>query len=170
MFKYFGLTLIIIVCGYTGHMMAASLSGRIKELELAIALVGKLQTHIKYRRTPTIELIEEMAGYELFAPLCFIRDCGESLKVSSNFTAVWKNSLDSNRGRLRITNEDISLLMSMGDYLGNSDAEGQIKALQFTETALGHNLKDAREQNAAKGKMYRSLGVLAGMGIAVFLI
>jgi stage III sporulation protein AB len=53
--------------------------------------------------------------------------------------------------------------------LGASDLESQLAAIDYGVSLLEARLAAAREYAAARGKLYGTLGVLAGLGIAVLI-
>ena len=51
-----------------------------------------------------------------------------------------------------------------------ADTDGQLSMLEMSKSLLQSRLEQAREDYSKKGRMYRSTGVLLGIGAAVTLI
>jgi stage III sporulation protein AB len=62
---------------------------------------------------------------------------------------------------------DQTLLVSFGSNLGGSDISGQIGLIKSTVHMLERQLELATEDYNKKGKMYRAVGMLAGLLIAI---
>lgn len=66
--------------------------------------------------------------------------------------------------------EDIRMAGLVGSFLGASDAQTQSQELQLVLELAEGRLSQAREDELRLGKLYRSLGLFSGAGIAVFLL
>lgn len=66
--------------------------------------------------------------------------------------------------------EDLELMASLADIVGASDTEGQLSALEMIETLLQKQRNEAISAQQKKGKLYRSLGALAGASMVVLLL
>ena len=69
-----------------------------------------------------------------------------------------------------IPDEEKHILLDLGNLLGTTDIEGQLSCIS-AQLALMSSL---REQRAAeyrqKGRLYRSLGVMAGISVGIIMI
>ena len=54
--------------------------------------------------------------------------------------------------------------------LGGSDRQGQIENAQMTINALESHCAEAEASYAAKGKVYRAMGVVLGVGVGILLM
>jgi stage III sporulation protein AB len=61
------------------------------------------------------------------------------------------------------------VITGLGQVLGASDLESQLAAIDYGISLLEARLADARGHAAARGKLYDTLGVLAGLGVAVLI-
>ncbi len=61
-------------------------------------------------------------------------------------------------------------MASLADIVGASDTEGQLSALEMIETLLQKQRNEAISAQQKKGKLYRSLGALAGASMVVLLL
>ena len=66
--------------------------------------------------------------------------------------------------------EDIDIIRNLGRLLGKTDIEGQISEIKLVNNFLDIQIKDAEEEKNKNEKMYRTLGIVAGMTITILLI
>lgn len=151
-------------------MCSDRLKKRVKELERCLILIDKLKTSLHYQNLPTGELIRTLSEQQACAELPFLKECRTGLEQTSHFPSVWRKSVEGTKGKLSLLPEDIDILLSLADIVGASDVEGQLTALDMVETLLKKQREDALMAREKKGKLYRSLGALAGASMAIFLL
>ena len=61
-------------------------------------------------------------------------------------------------------------LITVGEYLGYMDLEMQIKQLSLYEKNLEEEISRLKEEASGKKRLYRSLGILGGLLLAVLLV
>ncbi len=66
--------------------------------------------------------------------------------------------------------EEAWLLKELGQSLGTCAAEGQLSLLEMYGAKLDKLCKSAEEDSRIKGKLFRSVGTLAGAGAAILII
>lgn len=65
---------------------------------------------------------------------------------------------------------DMEILKDLVLGLGKSDTAGQSRVLEPTAIRLKQQLEAAKEQEKRQGRMYRGLGVSAGVVIVIMII
>lgn len=70
----------------------------------------------------------------------------------------------------RLRDEDREILFSYADGLDAEDVSGQMANLSLLISGLDKNIKEAEQEHGAKGRLYRSGGVLAGMAFVIILL
>lgn len=86
------------------------------------------------------------------------------------FPDAWKQGLQETKQQMNLEQEDWSILSMIGGLLGSMDAKGQLNELTMVQSMLTQNLEAAKQSQTEKGKLYRSLGVLSGIGLAILMI
>lgn len=71
---------------------------------------------------------------------------------------------------LFLKNEDINLFLSLGKIIGKTNRLDQEKQFNFLLDELENQIIEAKEERKKNEKMYRSLGLLLGLGIIIILI
>jgi len=111
---------------------------------------------IRHRALPTKELFTELSRYEFFSRI-----------EGDNFREDWvraANEMDE------LQEGELSVIKSIGAALGTSDVQGQLSMLEVNTRLLESYAEQAREQYMKKGKLYRTMGLLAGLFVAVLII
>ena len=62
------------------------------------------------------------------------------------------------------------ILKKLGKLLGQTDVEGQISEIEVVTKFLDTQLSNAEEERNKNEKMYRTLGIVSGLTIAIILI
>lgn len=72
--------------------------------------------------------------------------------------------------RCSLSRDDIDLFTSLGKVIGKTNREDQERQFTYVLEELDLHLFEAREAKNKNEKLYRSLGVLLGLGIIIILI
>ena len=169
MLKILGIILVMAASSSIGAVLSSNLSRRVSDLEQAIRLLEQMQTYLRYGQMPTAEMVSRLSGSEGFAGFTFLSVCLERMKAGDLFPDAWRAALRSFHGS-KLSDRDKGVLETIADILGGSDYESQLHALELNITLLGQNLKEALAEKNTGGKLYRSLGVLLGIGAAIFML
>ena len=169
MFLVKGIIYILIFSSstYIGILISKQYSNRVKELKHLKSALNMLKTKIRYTNEPLYNIFEEIANASngnisnLFSNVC------KKLKDNSASVA-WENSVDT--VTLSIKREDRQVIRSMGKMLGKTDIDGQLSEIELTENFLETQIIDAENEKSKNEKLYRTLGMVTGVGIIVILI
>ena len=167
--KIMGQILVVAAAAYVGASASERLKRRTLLLEKCQSFLTFTATMIRYSHATVGEIMESASRQEEFKELGFPAGCHALLEEGFPFPEAWQHSLDCCKG-LCLDSGDRSLLAELGGSLGTSDVEGQLETIRLFETRLSLRLDGARELQKTKGKLYRSLGVLSGLGLVVLLI
>ena len=64
----------------------------------------------------------------------------------------------------------ISILLDFGDLLGTSDIDGQLIGISAVKALMLERFQRRSEEYHSKAKLYRSVGVLAGVMVGIMVI
>ena len=152
-----------------GILLSDRLNKRVKELDKNLIFIDKLKTCLTYQNLPTNEIVEQLAGDPSCNTLVFLETCCELLQGGASFPKAWKDAVNQTKGKTSLTEPDLSILLSLSGIVGAADVEGQLSALSMVEEQLKRQRQEAQEAKEKKGKLYRSLGALAGVGMVIIL-
>lgn len=163
--KLTGMSVTAFCCIMWGFFKSNRLYLRQKALEDAAEMVKNMQIELSYNAPDTNELIYRMSLKKEFKRLGFLKQCADECKIKP-FPIAWKDALLSESSSC-FEEEDISILKVLGEHLGSTDIEGQIAGLKAVEDRVNLKLEKVRQKNIKEAPLYKTLGVLAGMGAII---
>jgi stage III sporulation protein AB len=143
-----------------GLYHSAELKRREKLLAEIIQLLENMAVQIRYRALPLGELFSELKGGE------FLKAVGANIIHPLNHREAWNAAV----AEFPELVEERDILISIGNSLGSSDTAGQVAMLELNKELLRARLAEASEAATKKGAMYRSVGVLSGLGLAIIVV
>ncbi len=150
-----------------GLAYSESLLRRRRELQSILQMMDWFLAEIRYQKRELSQSVRQAANLQSFSNLRFLKDCAEKLDTLT-FPAAWARSVED--WNTRIAKDDRQLLASLSHVLGAMDIEGQTASLTHVRQQLQKSLKQAERESTEKGRMARSLGILAGLGVLVLAV
>lgn len=171
MLKLFGLGLIVIAGMLTGQLCFMQLESRYRDLESIRGGLRALATEIDYSRKPLPVAWRELAEIHDGAVSAMFDRAADLFGSEGASTAgqAWALSVRKCRKELSLTAEDLRILASLGPTLGASGGSDQIRHLQAVDERLVGQMNEARDDSRRRGRLFRSLGLLGGILVAVVL-
>lgn len=169
-FKTIGLVFIFIVCTAAGFLKSLTISKRVKELEAFCGAFAQISTEIRYFASPTDVIMKKLESMSEYKNLKVFTYCKEELLVNRNFQSSWKKAVEKAVPYLSINKDDAETIKRFGESFGTTDVEGQTANCEEYSSLLNKRLDSARADKASRGKMYTSLGILAGIFFTIFFI
>ncbi len=150
-----------------GILISRKYTDREKELKEFKKALNMFKTIIKF----TYEAIPE-----IFSQISKNIDSniGHVFKVASNnmreysVEEAWKMALDIRV--LNINSEDLNILKDFSKLLGKTDMQGQISQIELTNVFLDEQIQKATREKMKNEKLYRTLGMIAGLAIVIILM
>lgn len=160
--------LITVVCGYCiGNMFASKLKMRRKFLEKMILLLDNFENLIRYKDMTVDELVKWAVKSNEYKELCFLQIIDEE---NGEFSEKWRDSLDNKQLKAFLSNEDINEISLIGVGLGKSDKQGQDAHLKLHKTLIKNKYETALKDEQSKGRLYKKLGLLSGIGLSIIIV
>ena len=175
--KVCGMLLVVACTTSIGIAMAQALSRRVRELEGCIALLTGMEGELSYSLAPPDEAVARLEERESAqeAPFLacgkgvpFLPACAALCRKGTPFPQAWREAVAKQGGSL--TREDAAIVEALADTLGQCDLDGQLSSLSHAKALLAMQLAAARERCESHGKLYRTMGLLAGAFVVVFFI
>lgn len=81
---------------------------------------------------------------------------------------AWKCGIQSSKTNLK--EEDLKVLENLEKLLGKTNIDGQLSEIELIEQFIIEQTKLAEEEQKKNEKMYKSLGIIAGLAIVIMMI
>ena len=162
-----GALLIISGTTFCGAAAARRLSRRTRTLAALASALEMLSSEIEFRLSPLPVIMGRLARrYEALAPL--FEPCARDITNESCFEANWSAALSTSE--LPLTGDERAMLLELGGVLGRYDADGQRNSLLQAKRRLSELLTAAREEQAAKTRLFGFMGVAAGLLLVILAV
>lgn len=171
MMKLLGAIIIIAASTLYGLYRASMFAERPRQIRGLIHGLNRLSTEIGYGSTPLPDALAKLAGQmkkplaELFSSIADKLQPGMSVTVKE----AWQTTVDAMWSRTAMKRSEKEALLELGQSLGVSDREDQLKHLQLAVKQLQHEEAEARDEQLKYEKLCRSLGVLGGALIVILI-
>lgn len=166
-FKLFIIAMIIGASSAIGILFSKKYSNREKELKEMKNALNMFATKIKftYEAIPNVftEISNKIGGN---IGNIFSRTVNRMKELPAG--DAWNMAIEETNYNLN--KEDVAVIRNLGRMLGQTDLDGQINEIEVVNEFLTTQLQNAREERIKNEKMYRTLGVVTGLTIAIILI
>lgn len=163
---------IIAGCGYLGLILADRYKRRVAELEDLQNILSELEFDIGFMNLPIGEALvrcSDAANGGIRDVMMYVCD-RLSEDRCRDMHSLWKRALDRFGQELCLTQDDQKILIDFAKNLGSGDCANEINNIKMASARLAVAESDARELAKQNVKMYRGLGLLAGIFIVIVLI
>ncbi len=158
---------LIVISSCLGGYFSRRLKIRCTFLKNISYMLEEISLMIEYDAAEVWDIIKRLCGNKRFEELDFLKSI--HLEKKSNFSYLWEKSISEKKYDF-LTDEELELIKDIGRKLGKTDICGQLNNIKYEKNELEKMLKNAEEEYIAKGRLYRSFGVLCGAFIAILLI
>lgn len=165
--KYIILISLFVSSSYIGFLLAKRYQSRVRELKEMKTSLAIFATKIKLTYEPIPQIFEELGNKENSNISKIFQTASQKMKELPAGQA-WIEAL-----RVESTNlkkEDIEVLKGLSNLLGKVDLEGQIGEIQLVDNFLDGQIEKAEEESKKSEKMYKTLGITAGLAMVIILV
>jgi len=149
-----------------GLLIAKSYQNRVVELKEFKNILNIMKTKIKFTYEPLAEIFKQISkDNESEVEKIF----GQMANQITYYQAkdVWENCIQD--ADISIKQEDKDILKKLGKLLGQTDIEGQISEIEVIENFLDMQIENAEDERKKNQKMYKTLGIVAGLVFVIIL-
>lgn len=133
-------------------------------------LLLRISTEMGYFKEPLPQIFQRLAGIDNKESSILLRECIASYtSENSDISLIWKQAAEDAYNSSPLTKEDLAVIQKCGDFLGQSDFNGQKDHFALTHAQLDRQISEAEDAIGTKGKMYGKMGVSIGLVIAIIL-
>lgn len=165
--KFFGGLLIVISGTLCGVYASHKLGNKVKFMEQYLMFLTHARTTVSYTAVPAEELLRESNAQPLLKPL--LTDVADKLGNGSSFDNAWRSSFESKEADVLLSKEDRELVCGFGDAFGTSDINGEIEKIGLNFELVKSRLEQMRNELGSKRRIYRILGMFAGVVVTVLI-
>lgn len=172
MLKVMGATLVIFACAALGYGKSAEISARLfllREIEKMLLL---LMGEITYRKEALPEAMLRVSG-KIQEPLCsFLKETAKMAQKyqSERFAGIFRGNAEKYLKNSDLTQKDLEEFVQLGEYLGYLDTDMQKNTSQWYLQQLKTEIDTLIGEMPVKKKLYRNLGILSGIFLAILLL
>ncbi len=141
---------------------------RVIQLEKIIMMINEMEILIRFRAMRTKEIIDEIYEQESFKNFIFLDNFKFYVdEEKDNVVDSWRRAVEKT---MFLNEMDKLILINIGEQIGSTDIEGQLSMLNINKGKIQHNLNEAEESFAVKGKMLKTVWPLIGIVISLVII
>jgi len=170
--RIIGAVLVMVASCGIGFLFAAEVSKRRKELEEQYSLMRLLLGDIRYMRDSfpeaiRKEMLRHKGSYDSFLNAVSERLCEAA---GQSFAEIWRTAVESELQQSALTEADKQRMKYFGESITYTDRENVMMCFEHYLEELKEEIDGTNRVAGTKMKLYRSLGVLAGVFIIVLFI
>ncbi len=172
MVKLIGAALIVFSASMVGWQIAKYYAMRPLQLRGWILSLQLLETEIVYGATPLQRAFLKI-GQRINPDIGrFYLTAAEHLQSTEGLSTstCWQAALNQHWKHTALGREERDVIVNLGYSLGGSDREDQEKHLRLSITQLRSIEEEARLNQRKYEKMYKSLGFLGGLLVAILML
>ena len=153
-----------------GFNKSRELGNRKKHLEMLMRMIILLKGEIRYGNKSLYDAFTGASGklegkYREF----FILTAQEmKKKTGASFSTIFRECAGRCLDLSCLSQEDRNRFYSLGDQLGYLGLDMQLKQMDLMEKETEYAIRELRKDFCEKRKLYRSMGILGGIFVAVF--
>lgn len=162
--KILNLGLIFVVCFCIGNYKAKIYEYRVIELRKFLNGILMFKNKIEFTYEPISCIFSDISKViydndnNLFA---------EIQKKDSNISIAWNDAID---GVKNINKEDKEIIKMFGKLLGKTDIKGQLGQIELTKKLIEKQIEKAEIEKEKNFKLYKTMGMISGIGICIILV
>ena len=164
--KYILLTGILGFSTAIGFLISKSYQNRVVELKEFKNVLNIMKTKIKFTYEPLAEIFKQIAKENQTSIQRIFGQMANQLTYNQA-KDVWEDCIQN--ADISIKQEDKDILKKLGKLLGQTDVDGQISEIEVTESFLDMQIEKAEEEKKKNQKIYKTLGVVAGLVFVIIL-
>ena len=88
-------------------------------------------------------------------------------KNERDINILWNEETDKIKN---INNEDKEIIKMFGKLLGKTDIKGQLGQIELTSKLIEKQIEKAEYEKNKNFKVYKTMGIISGLGICIILV
>ena len=169
--RIIGALAVVSGCAGLGMYYAARENFRTSELSEFKKALLILSSEIEHMRSPLAIACANISKRTSAATGQLFENFSHSLSAGEGETAyqLWMSAADTVREQSFLAAEDWDVIEGFGKTLGYLDKNMQKNAIEYTVGYINDKTAELQQQGDKNKRMYRSLGIIAGLLVTVVL-
>lgn len=163
--KFVNLILILVICSYIGIIKSKSYENRVVELNKFQNSLVMFKSKIEFTYEPLKNIFQDISKV-IYKNEKNIFE--EAIKSDEEIYISWSNAIDNFKGSFNV--EDREIIKMFGKLLGKTDIKGQVNEICLTQNLIEKQIEKAEIEKAKNVKLYKSMGIILGIGICIILV
>jgi len=170
--KILGAILVMTASCGIGFFCAGEVDKRKKELEEQYNLIRLIFGDIRYMRATLPEAVNKAIVRHQGSYSLFLRIIADRLSEAPGISLsdIWNDAVSNGLKQSSLKESDKQTLKNFGESVSLADRENVMMCFEQYISELKEEINGIKRAAGAKVKLYRSLGVLAGVFIVVLFI
>lgn len=170
MMRWIGAGMVTAACAAAGLGFAAATRTALRQLSAWIAALESMDSEIRCRMTPLPEVFTQLSQGGGGVVAVFFGCCAGIMRsdCALGVPPVFRQALAQTRG-LEMSGRTRQTLLNLSASLGRFDLEGQSRAIALAADRLRQEQRELQAGAAARCRSYETIGVCAGLALAVIL-
>lgn len=164
MVNIIGAMLTGIACGYLGLKKCMDMKKRVKSLEDITSSLEMLEGEISFSQNKLAKAFSNSDRNGLF------KDVSKYIKDGVCAAEAIDTAADKNREPLCLNGGDIDAVKTLGQNIGKTDVNEQIKHIRYVSSLIKNRIGEARGEYTRLGRVYGIGGILCGLMLVIILI
>lgn len=171
-FKIIGALFIIGSTSTVGIYFSKLDKYRMEDLEQLKKAFTILKNQINFSFMPLPEALKQIALRVEGEISEILKEISELLEKKEGETAaqIWNDMWKKKKEKTYLSKEDIDVLFSFGKAVGYLDRQQQISNIEITISYIEQVKQQLEKRLEKNSKIYRTIGILSGLLIAIVLI
>lgn len=162
--KSINLILVLLICTYLGIQKAKMYEKRYKELQYFQNALNMFKSKLEFTYEPINNIFLEISKiiYNDSSNIFF-----KTIENKENLNFAWINSVENNK---QFNDEDKDIIKTFGKLLGKTDIKGQVSEIKLMQNLIEKQIANAELEKNKNVKLYKTMGIISGLGICIILI
>lgn len=166
--KWIGAILVIVACGGFGFSLAHNYRREEKMLRQLLKILAFMECELAYRQSALPQLCKDAAQYGTgcMGKVFYVLADELQMQICPNAVCCMEIAVKKVQG---LTGSVKQVLMLLGQSLGRFDLKGQLNELASVKADCNELLVDMLRNKETKIHNYQTLGLCAGVALAILL-
>lgn len=159
------LILILGICSYLGIYKSKIFENRVSDLNKFQNALVMFKSKIEFTYEPIKNIFEDISN------VIYKNDENiflETIKNKNDICSSWCEAINNLHNNF--DKEDREIIKMLGKLLGKTDINGQVNEIELTMNLIKNQVKKAEFEKNKNSKLFKTIGVVVGLGICIVLI